>query len=145
MLLFSTDIGSYVDPSGTITVRLVGLAAVTVAIVAPKNTILPAGVAPNPVPVIVTDVPAIPVAGLNEVITGGKAPVCVRLMVYAGPTKGKVVTMPGDNPVALLKFKPSVPLPAPVFTVTVYDEPDPLTVVTLAPATLPVVANAKLA
>jgi hypothetical protein len=47
------------------------LAAVTVAMVAPKNTILLDAAALNPVPFIVTDVPTGPLAGLNELITGG--------------------------------------------------------------------------
>ena len=60
-------------PTGTVTVRLVGLAAVTVAIVAPKKTILLAGVALKPVPVMVMDVPTGPLDGLNDVITGAWA------------------------------------------------------------------------
>ena len=41
------------------------------------------------------------------------------------------------------RFRPSVPLPVPVFAVTVYWLPLPLTVVIVAPVTAPVVARAK--
>src|SRR5262245_12326591 len=41
------------------------------------------------------------------------------------------------------RFRPSVPLPVPVFAVTVYWFPLPLTVVIVAPATVPVVARVK--
>ena len=52
------------------TVRLVALAEVTVAMVAPKNTISLEAVELKLLPVIVTDVPTAPLAGLNELITG---------------------------------------------------------------------------
>ena len=41
------------------------------------------------------------------------------------------------------RFRPSVPLPVPVFAVTVYWLPLPLTLVIVAPVTAPVVARAK--
>ena len=41
------------------------------------------------------------------------------------------------------RFRPSVPLPVPVFAVTVYWFPLPLTVVIVAPATVPVVTRVK--
>ena len=55
---------------GTVTVSWVVVAAVTVAFVAPKKTMLLAGVALKLVPEIVTDVPMGPLAGLKDVITG---------------------------------------------------------------------------
>ena len=55
---------------GTVTVNCVVVAAVTVAFVAPKKTMLLAGVALKLVPEIVTDVPMGPLAGLKDVITG---------------------------------------------------------------------------
>jgi hypothetical protein len=48
----------------------VAVAAVTVALAAPNNTILLAGVVLKLAPLIVTDVPAGPDAGENELITG---------------------------------------------------------------------------
>jgi len=68
--LFNTDMGWYVAPAGTVTVRLVLLPAVTVAIVAPKKTILLAGVVLKFVPVMVTVVPIGPLPGLKVVMTG---------------------------------------------------------------------------
>ncbi|HEX3383868.1 MAG TPA: hypothetical protein VHS53_01705 [Mucilaginibacter sp.] len=53
--------------------RLVVLAAVILAIVAPKNTILSAAAEAKPVPVMVTGVPTGPADGLNELITGAWA------------------------------------------------------------------------
>ncbi len=51
--------------------------------------------------------------------------------------------MPGVNPVALARFNPMVPLPAPVLTVTVYVVPEPLRVLIPDPLT-PVVVSEKL-
>ena len=62
-------------PSGTLTVRLVGLAAVTAACVAPKNTTFWLAVALKPVPAMVTLVPIGPLVGV-------KLP-----MVWASPGK----------------------------------------------------------
>ena len=49
---------------------LVAEAAVTVALVAPKNTILLAAVALKPVPVSVTASPGLADIGVNELMTG---------------------------------------------------------------------------
>jgi hypothetical protein len=49
------------------------LAAVTVAIVAPKSTTFFTAPDANPVPVIVTDAPIGPLDGLKELITGACA------------------------------------------------------------------------
>ena len=57
-------------PEGTVTVTLVAEAAVTVARVAPKNTMLLLGVALKLVPVRVTTSPGLALTGLNEVTTG---------------------------------------------------------------------------
>ena len=53
-------------PDGTVTVKEVVVAAVTVAFVAPKYTALLVVVALNPVPVMVTDVPTAPFSGVKE-------------------------------------------------------------------------------
>ena len=57
-------------PAGTFTVKLFELAAVTVAFVAPRKTILLFIIVLKPVPVIVTIVPAAPLEGVNELIIG---------------------------------------------------------------------------
>ena len=55
---------------GTVTVSCVAVAAVTVALTAPKNTILLAAVVLKFVPFIVTDEPILPDEGLKEVMVG---------------------------------------------------------------------------
>ena len=60
----------YVAPTGTVTVRSVVVAAVTVAWVAPKKTMLLAGEASKLVPVMVTAVPTGPLVGENELMVG---------------------------------------------------------------------------
>lgn len=70
MALFKTVIGAKVASDGTVTFKLVALAEVTAAFVAPKNTILLATVVLKPVPVIVTAVPGEPVKGENAVMVG---------------------------------------------------------------------------
>ena len=57
-------------PKGTATVNEFAVAAVTVALTAPKKTMLLDGVVLKLVPVIVTDVPTGPEAGENELIVG---------------------------------------------------------------------------
>ena len=59
--------------AGAVTVRIVADAAVTVARTAPKVTVLLAGVAENPVPVIRTAVPFTPTSGLTAAIVGTAA------------------------------------------------------------------------
>ena len=61
VVVLSSVTGAYVAPAGTVTVRLVAVAAVTVARVAPKNTMLLAGEASKLVPVMVTVAPGLPV------------------------------------------------------------------------------------
>jgi hypothetical protein len=63
----------YVAPKGTVTVKLFVVAAVTVALVAPKNTIFKLLDQPNPAPVIVTLLPTGSDDGLKEVIVGAVA------------------------------------------------------------------------
>ena len=60
--------GALVAPVGTVTVKEVAVAAVTVAIVLPKYTILLAAVVLKPVPVMVILEPTTPLAGLKEAI-----------------------------------------------------------------------------
>jgi hypothetical protein len=66
----ATLIAAETAASGTVTVRLVAVAAVTRARVRPKETLLSAGVVENPVPVSVTVVPALPRSGLTAKIVG---------------------------------------------------------------------------
>jgi len=68
--LVLTDIEACVELAGTVTVKLVVVAAVTVAFALPKYTILFAGVASKFVPVIVTLAPTSALAGLKLVIVG---------------------------------------------------------------------------
>ena len=60
-------------PEGTVTVTLIAEAAVTVARVAPKNTMLLLAVTLKLVPASVTASPGLALTGLNEVMTGGKS------------------------------------------------------------------------
>lgn len=69
--VFVTDILSVVTPTGTVTVKLVDEAAVTVAFIEPKKTILLAGVLLKPKPLIITDSPALALRGVKEVIEAG--------------------------------------------------------------------------
>ena len=57
-------------PIGTVTVSELVLATITVALVAPKNTILFAAKGSKSVPLIVTVVPTGPKVGANDVIVG---------------------------------------------------------------------------
>ena len=57
-------------PKGTVTVKEVAVAAVTLAFTAPKKTMLFDGVVLKLVPLIVTDVPTGPEAGEKELIVG---------------------------------------------------------------------------
>jgi hypothetical protein len=68
--VLSTDMDSYVLPGGTVTVKLVTLAAVTVARVSPKYTMLFAAVALKLRPVIVTLVPGAENSGAKELMIG---------------------------------------------------------------------------
>ena len=68
--VFNTLIGPKLAPAGTITVKLLTLAAVTIAFVAPKITILLVVIALKLLPVIVTEIPIGPFAGPNEFIIG---------------------------------------------------------------------------
>ena len=58
-------------PNGTVTVKPLAVAAVTVALVAPKKTTLFSGVASKLEPEMVTLVPIAPFSGVKEVIIGG--------------------------------------------------------------------------
>jgi hypothetical protein len=65
-----TVIGKKFAPDGTVTLRDVAEAAETLARMDPKYTTLFEGVASKLVPVIITEVPTIPLAGANEDIVG---------------------------------------------------------------------------
>jgi hypothetical protein len=68
--VFKTVIKRFVAPAGTVTVKLFADAALTVALVAPKKTILLVVVVLNPVPEILTVVPIIPLVGLKLLKVG---------------------------------------------------------------------------
>ncbi len=92
-------------PTGTCTVKLVAVAAVTVARVAPKNTILLAAVVLNPVPVSITSSPGLADAGEKEVMTGA---VCANDLY---PINNKIesktnVILHEDDRCVLLLFLP---------------------------------------
>ena len=65
-----TVMGLYVAPVGAVTVNEFGEAPVTVALAAPKKTVLAAETGLKPEPFIVTTVPAGPLSGANDVMTG---------------------------------------------------------------------------
>src|SRR5471032_2209511 len=97
--------GWYVAPAGTVTVRLVVLAAVTVAMVAPKNTMLLVVVALKLVPVMVTDVPTGPLAGVNEVMVGGNTGLLRNMDTVLLPlltTARSGLPSPSRSPIATL-------------------------------------------
>ena len=66
-----TAIFPEVRNGGTVTVRLVAVAAVTTALIPLKNTLLRDGEGSNFVPLIVMAVPVTAVLGLNPLIVGG--------------------------------------------------------------------------
>jgi len=85
--VFKTVIGAKVAPEGTVTVILVAVAAVTVALVAPKNTMLLAAVVLKPVPVRVTVAATLALVGVKEVMVG----TCAQdLVLILSPTKIKI-------------------------------------------------------
>jgi hypothetical protein len=79
--VFKTVIAPYLAPVGTVTVKLVSVALLTVARVAPKNTMLLAAVLLKPVPVRVTVAATLALVGVKEVMVGGdNVPVLGLLM-----------------------------------------------------------------
>lgn len=68
--VFSTVMGAKVAPVGTVTLKLVAVAAVTVALVAPKKTTLLTAVVLKLVPVMVTVAPTAALVGVKEVMVG---------------------------------------------------------------------------
>lgn len=70
LVAFKTVMGACTAPTGAVTVRLLTLADVTVAFVAPKKTILLAAVASKLAPAIITVAPMSPLIGENDVMTG---------------------------------------------------------------------------
>ena len=69
--VFNKVMGAYVAPEGTVAVTLIAEAAVTLARVAPKNTMLLLAVGLKLVPVKVTTSPGLALNGVNEIMTGG--------------------------------------------------------------------------
>jgi hypothetical protein len=68
--LVVTLTGPVTAPSGTMTARLVELAAVTTAVAPPNRATLAARVAPKFVPAIVTEDPTAPLAGTTLLTVG---------------------------------------------------------------------------
>lgn len=66
---------------GTVTVRLVGVAAVTVAGVLPTRTVLLAGVALKPAPLMVKELPIGPETGKRLVMVGMASKLLVPVLV----------------------------------------------------------------
>lgn len=102
-----TEMGPDEAPPGTATTKLVAVADETVAFVPLNATVLLAGVVLKFVPVIVTDAPTAPVAGVNDVIVGAMQPFTVKLFAL----------------VAVIPFTVTVifPVVAPAGTVVVID------------------------
>jgi hypothetical protein len=87
--VFKTVIAPYLAPVGTATVKLVSVALLTIAWVAPKNTMLLAAVLLKPVPVRVTvaPTPALALVGVKEVMVG----TCAQdLVLKPSPTEIKI-------------------------------------------------------
>jgi hypothetical protein len=96
-----------VAPVGRVTVNDVAVAAETVALTAPKYTILEAATALKPLPVIVTRVPTGPVAGAKLVITGGANhvnPASVEVPPGLVTTTLPVAPLPTMAVILLLEF-----------------------------------------
>ena len=68
--IFKRVIGCSVAPTGTVTINCIVVALLTVAFVAPNQTILFATVVLKFVPIIVTVVPMAPLVGVKLVIVG---------------------------------------------------------------------------
>jgi hypothetical protein len=86
-------------PVGTVVVIVVGVLAVTVAVVPPKSTALLLGVVLKFVPVIVTVVPAIPDVGEKEVMVGTDPHVTVKLLaLVTEPPAVVTLILPVDAP-----------------------------------------------
>lgn len=123
-----TDTAPVVAPAGTDVVMLVEVEAVTVAVVPLKDTILSAGVVLNPEPVIVTEVPAVPLDGDNKSTWGRNSangrdhrPAEVSPAKRFVPLTAKpIVDVIGGKPVLTsVQFVPllveaNTPLPAPM-------------------------------
>lgn len=77
--LNSTEIGPVVASTGTVVVRLVAVAAVTVAWMPLNFTRLSSGIELKSVPIIVTVVPSMPTVGVNPIIV--KDGITVKLLV----------------------------------------------------------------
>ena len=79
-----TAIGPVVAPEGTVVVIVVAVLAVTVVVVPLKVVVLLAGTTSKFVPVMVTVVPTIPEAGVNEVMVGGGGGVTILKLTVSG-------------------------------------------------------------
>ena len=89
-------------PNGTVTVKLVALAAVTTAFVAPKKTMFWAGVVLKPVPVMVTLLPMAPDSGEKEVMEGIYFKVPAEVAVPPGVVTETVPVVPLANTAVML-------------------------------------------
>ena len=122
---------------GTVTVRLVGLAAVTVADTPSMVTVLLAGVALNPVPLIVAVAPLVSVAGETDVTSTSvfvdvavntigltPRPVTLALNVLVPRLEPMVQDVTAATPSLPLVGVPPLTLPPPEVTVNVTCVPD---------------------
>lgn len=105
-----TEISPVVAPTGTVVVMLVVVLAVTTAVVPLNKTVLLAGVVLKFVPVIITEVPVGPLAGVKLVMVGtdtepqtvpdGVSPVIVQPLVVAKLVLAATALVPYCLPVA---------------------------------------------
>jgi hypothetical protein len=136
---------TFPDPAacGTVTVRLVLVAALTWARVRPNETLSSAAVAEKPVPVMVTVVPGSPIAGLIAVIVGTCVPartekVCALVAVVEPTVTATAPEFTPDGTVTTRRVADAevtaaaAPLNVTVSADAVAENPVPLTV-TLAP------------
>ena len=129
-LLTWTVIGANIAPVGTVVVNCVAVAALTVAFVAPKKTVLFAGVVLKFVPVMVTVAPTLPEVGVKEVIVGGSAMLWktetlfeplleVMTSGFVSPSRSPMATQTGPLPVVKSTFVANEIVPEePVFRKT---------------------------
>ncbi len=103
--VFKTLITELVAPAGTVTVKVVAFADVTVAFVAPKNTMLLAGVVLKFVPLIVTASPGLACRGLKEVIVGGGG----KTVIVTKPALPEYALLPPAMPATALIYKAEKP------------------------------------
>ena len=128
-------------PAGTGTTMLVGDQLVGVATMPPNVTVLAPCVAPNVVPAMVTDVPTIPLVGVNDVMDGGTVTVNGEPALARPPTDTTtlpVVAPNGTGTTMLVNDQlvgvAAVPLKVTVLVPWVAPKSDPVMVTTVPTA-----------